>query len=55
LIALLDERFGAAREKRKELAKRPAEVEDVLREGARKAREIASATLARARRACGID
>ena len=55
LIALLDERFGAAREKRKELAKRPADVDDVLREGARKAREIASATLARARKACGID
>ena len=55
LIALLDERFGAAREKRKELAKRPDEVEDVLREGARKARAVAAATLARARRACGID
>ncbi len=55
LIALLDERFGAARERRKELAKRPDDVEDVLREGAHRAREIASATLARARQACGID
>ncbi len=55
LIALLDEQFGAARERRRELAKRPAEVEDVLRDGAAKARSIASATLARARKACGID
>jgi tryptophanyl-tRNA synthetase len=55
LIALLDEKFGAAREKRKELAKRPDEVDDVLKEGARKARAIASATLARCRKACGID
>jgi tryptophanyl-tRNA synthetase len=55
LIALLDERFGAARERRKELAGRPSYVDDVLREGAAKARKVASATLARARRACGID
>ena len=55
LVALLDERFGAARERRRELAKRPDEVEEVLREGARKARSIASAALARCRRACGID
>ncbi|MGH9441007.1 MAG: tryptophan--tRNA ligase [Thermoanaerobaculia bacterium] len=55
LIALLDERFGAARERRKELAKRPDEVEDVLREGAHKARAIAAATLARCRKACGIE
>ena len=55
LIALLDERFGAARERRRELAKRPDEVDDVLREGAKNARAVASATLARARKACGID
>jgi tryptophanyl-tRNA synthetase len=55
LIALLDERFGEARERRRELAKHPAAVEDVLREGAEKARAVASATLARARKACGID
>ncbi len=55
LIALLDERFGAARERRKELAKDPAYVDGVLEEGAAKARKIASATLARCRRACGID
>lgn len=55
LIALLDERFGAARERRKELQKRPDDVEDILQAGAAKTREIASATLARARKACGID
>jgi len=55
LKELLDERFGEARERRKELAKRPDDVEDVLREGCRRAREVTSATLARAREACGID
>jgi tryptophanyl-tRNA synthetase len=55
LVELLDERFGPARERRRELAKRPDEVEDVLNESAKKVRSIASATLARARHACGID
>ncbi len=55
LIQVLDETFGEARERRKELAQRPGYVEDVLREGARKVRPIAAATLARARKACGID
>ncbi len=55
LIAVLDETFGPARERRKELVRRPDYVEEVLREGARKVRPIAAATLARARKACGID
>jgi tryptophanyl-tRNA synthetase len=55
LIAALDETFGAARERRKELAQRPDDVEDILRHGAEKTRTIAAATLARARKACGID
>ena len=55
LLEVLEEAFGPAREKRKELAKDPAYVEDVLREGARRVRPIAAATLARARKACGID
>jgi tryptophanyl-tRNA synthetase len=55
LIALLDERFGAARERRKDLAKDPAYVDGVLEEGAARARKVAAATLARCRRACGID
>jgi tryptophanyl-tRNA synthetase len=55
LIELLDERFGAARERRKELAKHPDDVEAVLQEGARKARAIGAVTLACCRKACGID
>lgn len=55
LISALEEAFGEARERRKELAKRPGYVEDILREGSRKTRQVASATLARARKACGID
>lgn len=55
LIAVLDETFGEARERRKALAARPSEVEDVLREGARRVRPVAEATLERARRACGIS
>ena len=55
LIAVLDETFGVARERRKDLARRPDYVEDVMREGARRTRLVAAATLARARKACGID
>jgi len=55
LIELLDECFGAARERRKELAKDDAYVDGVLRDGAARARKIAAATLARARKSCGID
>jgi tryptophanyl-tRNA synthetase len=55
LIAVLDETFGGARERRKDLARRPDYVEDVMREGARRTRLVAAATLARARKACGID
>ena len=55
LIALLDERFGAARERRRQLARDPDYVDGVLRDGAARARKIAAATLARCRKACGID
>jgi len=55
LLQVLDETFGPARERRKDLAKNPAYVDDVLREGAKRVRPIAGATLARARKACGID
>jgi tryptophanyl-tRNA synthetase len=55
LIELLDEKFGAARDRRRELASRPEEVEAILQDGAAKTRRVASATLARARKACGID
>jgi len=55
LVAALGEVFSEARERRKELTQRPGYVEDILRDGARRTREVASATLARARKACGID
>jgi tryptophanyl-tRNA synthetase len=55
LVELLDEQFAFARERRKELARRPDDVDDILRVGATRARAIAEKTLARARKACGID
>lgn len=54
LIAALDETFGAAREKRKELKTRPDFVRDVLRDGAAKARETAKITMMRVREAVGL-
>ncbi len=45
LIALIDDHFAAARERRRDLAKRPDVVMDVLREGGRTARERAEATM----------
>ena len=54
LIAALDETFGAAREKRKELKNRPDFVRDVLRDGAKKAGETATITLERVREAVGL-
>jgi len=54
LLARIDETFAAAREKREELVAHPDTVEDVLRDGARRAREIARATLERCRDATGL-
>ena len=54
LLAKVNEHFSAAREKRKELASRPGEVEDILKAGARRAREEARATIRLVRRAVGI-
>jgi hypothetical protein len=46
LIAKLDELFGGeAREKRKKLEEKPDQVEDILVEGARKARRVAAVTM----------
>lgn len=55
LVAILDETFHEARERRSELAKRPDVIQDILKTGSERAREVAAKTLARARRACGID
>jgi tryptophanyl-tRNA synthetase len=47
--------FGPARTRRVELLADLGSVEKILREGAEKAREVASPVLARARKNCGID
>jgi tryptophanyl-tRNA synthetase len=54
LLAKLDAYFGPFREKRRELASRPDFVEDVLREGAHKARAEARHTMELVRQAVGM-
>jgi tryptophanyl-tRNA synthetase len=54
LVQKIDQHFSTARERRKELAKRPDEVEDILRAGARRAREEAQKTMELVRSACGL-
>jgi tryptophanyl-tRNA synthetase len=46
--------FAAARERRAVLAANPDQVENILKEGAARAREVASVVLGRARKACGL-
>ncbi|MSU65306.1 MAG: tryptophan--tRNA ligase [Opitutus sp.] len=47
--------FAAARARRAELAANPDHVERVLRDGAERARAVASQVLTRARQACGLE
>jgi tryptophanyl-tRNA synthetase len=54
LAQLINEKFASAREKYLELGNKPDLVRDVLREGGRKAREVARATMQRVRDAAGI-
>jgi tryptophanyl-tRNA synthetase len=54
LKAKIDEYFGPARERRKQLAQDPAYVEDVLREGAKRARAEAEKTMEQVRSATGL-
>jgi tryptophanyl-tRNA synthetase len=54
LAELYEEEFGARREARAQWAARPDDVEDVLREGARRARAVAREVMADVRDACGI-
>lgn len=54
LLALIEDYFAEARERRKELEQRPDYVMDVLREGGRQAREQANAFMERARKATGL-
>jgi len=51
---LINERFADAREKYGELIADPDHVRDVLREGGRRARQVAEQTMQRIRDACGI-
>jgi tryptophanyl-tRNA synthetase len=54
LLARLLAYFAPQRERREELARRPSDVEDVLADGARRARALAAPTLAAARQASGL-
>src|SRR5262249_50250497 len=55
LLAKIDAHFAPSREKRKELAKTPAAVEDILLTGGRRARAVAQETLALVRQATGFN
>lgn len=54
LLAKIEAHFEAARAKRKHLAANISEVEDVLRDGARRARALAQETMASVREAVGM-
>jgi tryptophanyl-tRNA synthetase len=54
LLAALDERFGPARERRRQLAARPGEVDEVLAAGGARARAEAQRTLEAVREAVGM-
>jgi tryptophanyl-tRNA synthetase len=54
LLAKIEETFAPMRARREALVRNPAQVEDVLRDGARKARAIAREVTDAARAACGL-
>lgn len=54
LADVAEQHFAAARTKRAELAASPGRVEDILADGASRARKKAAEVLARAQKACGI-
>jgi tryptophanyl-tRNA synthetase len=54
LLEKINAHFGPAREKRKQLAAHPEQVEDVLRRGAERARAEARQTMAQVRQAVGM-
>ena len=54
LLEYFHARFDAARQRREELRRDPAEVERILVDGARRAREMAAPIMERIRRATGI-
>jgi tryptophanyl-tRNA synthetase len=54
LLAKIDEAFGEIRERKRELDADPDRVEDILRDGAKRARAVARQVTDRAREACGV-
>jgi tryptophanyl-tRNA synthetase len=54
LAELINERFAPARTRYAEFAARPDTVRDVLRDGGRRARDVAGATMERVRATCGL-
>ncbi len=54
LYEMISDFFAEARERRRELARHPDDVRDILREGGRRAREQAAPYMERARRAVGL-
>jgi tryptophanyl-tRNA synthetase len=55
LLAKIDAHFATARERRKQLARNPGYVEEVLAAGARRARAVAQVTLQLVRQAVGMS
>ena len=53
LADLAENYFAAARERRKELEGNPKQIQEILGDGAARARKKAAQVLARAREACG--
>ena len=54
LFEKADAFFGPARERRADLASRPDDVRDILKQGAARARAKVQQVLARAQAACGV-
>ena len=54
LVAVFEETFGPARERRAKLAAEPDTVEDILRDGGRRARAVARQVMEDVRSACGV-
>ncbi len=54
LAELYEERFGPRREARADWARRPDDVEDILRAAGQRARAVAQAVMVEVRQACGL-
>jgi tryptophanyl-tRNA synthetase len=54
LLEKIETRFSSAREKYNDFMKRPDDLEDILKDGSKKARKVAEGVLERTLKACGI-